>query len=116
MVGPARCYTLESGHSGCSTLRWEERLTMSPRLFREARRHPDLAELVRRLAARHEKKLPRFVRLGFEHGTVVTSSELRAELVAVSRCLDRAPPWGRALKRPNRACRLYTFFGFATDV
>jgi hypothetical protein len=119
-TAPARCVLRDDGELGCATLRWEERLTVSRRLYREARRNADLAGLFRRLADAHDRRLPRDVRVGFEIATTVHSAELGVELVAVSHCRTSPPSWApvsrRQLRRPDRNCRLYTFLGFGGEV
>jgi hypothetical protein len=114
---PARCVQRDDGELGCSTRRWEERLILSERLFREAKRHPDLAALVRRLHQAHDRRLPPAVWLGYELATAVVSEGLGTELVAVSSCRSSAPPWAPKTKRPLQpGCRLYTYFGFREEV
>jgi hypothetical protein len=117
---PARCVLRDDGELGCSTRRWEERLTVSQRLYREVRRNGDLAGLFRGLAEAHTRKLPRDVRVGYELGTRVHSRELGVELVAVSTCRSTPPGWApvsqRQLRRPDRGCRLYTYFGFGEEM
>lgn len=120
ITAPARCVLRDDGELGCSTLRWEDRLTVTERLFREARAHRDLAALFARLAEEHDRRLPRDVRVGYELGTSVRSRELGVELAAVSHCRSCPPSWApasrRQLRRPDRACRLYTFMGFSEEV
>ncbi len=117
---PARCVLRDDGELGCSTVRWQDRLTLSTRLLREARRNVDLADLFRRLAEEHERRLPRSVRVGFELATAVASAELGVELSALSRCAISPPSWSRAStrqrRRPDRNCRLYTFAGFSEEL
>jgi hypothetical protein len=107
---------MDDGELGCSTRRWEERLTLSHRLYREARRHSDLAALLRQLAEAHEHSLPPAVWVGYELGTNVRSAELGTTLSAVSHCALSPPSWAPQLRKPTHGCRLYTFMAFEDEI
>lgn len=89
---------------------------LSQRLYREARRAPDLAQLLRQLHQEHDRRLPPAVWLGFELGSSVRSRELGVELVGVSTCRSSAPPWAPQPRRAEPGCRLYTYFGFREEI
>jgi hypothetical protein len=113
---PARCVLGEGEHLGCSTRRWEERLVLSPRLYREARQHPDLAQLLRQLHRAHDERLPPVVWIGFELGSSVRSEALGVELCGISHCRSKAPAWAPRTKRTTPGCRLYTYFAFREEI